>query len=285
MPASADTQNKEVLTFGLTMVRHGETQYNKDKLLQGQGIDTPLSETGRQQAGAAGLYLRDLKFTNVFASSMLRARQTADIIVKSNAHCSGLEIVLDPLLVERSFGIAEGGPVQCMKDMAKAAGQSCPDFTPPQGETPEQVRERIRGFLKSMFQRMVADHYGDGQPEPGERIRAPPDGDEPPAGRPDDGVRGLAAHALVVGHGAYLRVAVRHLVEELQSSVPCGLKPSHLFSSWPNTGISRFVLTLRRGEGGGGPAPADVRCVFVNRKDHLKSMSERGRGSVEDAAL
>ncbi|KAJ8373890.1 hypothetical protein SKAU_G00044700 [Synaphobranchus kaupii] len=115
MPATTDTQSEEMLTFVLTMIRHGETQYNKDKLLQGQGIDTPLSEIGRQQAGAAGLYLRDLKFTNVFVSDMLRARQTADIIVKNNAHRSGLEIVMDPLLKERSFGIVEGGPVQCMK--------------------------------------------------------------------------------------------------------------------------------------------------------------------------
>ncbi|KAI1882263.1 hypothetical protein AGOR_G00248880 [Albula goreensis] len=137
-----------MLTFGLTMVRHGETQYNKDKLLQGQGIDSPLSEIGKQQAEAAGNYLREVKFTNVFSSNMRRARQTADIIVKNNVHCSGVEIVSDPQLKERSFGIAEGGPVQNMKDMAKAAGQSCPDFTPPQGETPEQI---LRTFLSTFL--------------------------------------------------------------------------------------------------------------------------------------
>ncbi|KAJ8249660.1 hypothetical protein COCON_G00228760 [Conger conger] len=274
MPASAHTQSKELLTFGLTMVRHGETQYNKDRLLQGQGIDTPLSETGRQQSGAAGLYLRDLKFTNVFVSNMQRARQTADIIVKNNAHCSGLEIVVDPQLKERSFGIAEGGPVQCMKDMAKAAGQACGDFTPPQGETPEQVRERIRGFLSSMFQRMAADHCGDGQPEPRGRSQAALDTDDdtPLPGRPDDGLSDVGAHALVVGHGAYISLVVRHLVEELQCSLPGGLKASHSFSSCPNTGLCRFLLTLRAGER--GPEPGHVRCVFLNRRDHLKSSKE-----------
>lgn len=41
----------------------------------GQAIDSPLSETGLQQAEAAGLYLKDIVFSNVFVSDMLRARQ------------------------------------------------------------------------------------------------------------------------------------------------------------------------------------------------------------------
>lgn len=41
----------------------------------GQAVDVPLSETGLQQAEAAGCYLRDVKFTNVFASDLLRAKQ------------------------------------------------------------------------------------------------------------------------------------------------------------------------------------------------------------------
>lgn len=41
----------------------------------------------------------------------------------------------------QNFGIAEGGRVQDVKEMAKAAGQSFPGFTPPNGETQEQVRQ------------------------------------------------------------------------------------------------------------------------------------------------
>lgn len=40
----------------------------------------------------------------------------------------------------QSFGIAEGGRVIEMKNMAKAAGQPLPEFTPPEGETMEQVK-------------------------------------------------------------------------------------------------------------------------------------------------
>ena len=45
----------------------------------GQAIDSCLSETGVQQAEAAGRYLRDVTFTNVFVSNMLRARQVGFI--------------------------------------------------------------------------------------------------------------------------------------------------------------------------------------------------------------
>jgi len=38
------------------------------------------------------------------------------------------------------FGVAEGGRVIEMKNMAKAAGQPLPEFTPPEGETMEQVK-------------------------------------------------------------------------------------------------------------------------------------------------
>lgn len=41
----------------------------------GQAIDAPLSEAGLQQAEAAGRYLAHVKFTNVFVSNMLRAKQ------------------------------------------------------------------------------------------------------------------------------------------------------------------------------------------------------------------
>lgn len=42
--------------------------------------------------------------------------------------------------VSQSFGVAEGGRVEDMKNMAKAAGQPIPEYTPPEGETMDQVR-------------------------------------------------------------------------------------------------------------------------------------------------
>uniref|UniRef100_A0A8C8EI58 Uncharacterized protein n=1 Tax=Oncorhynchus tshawytscha TaxID=74940 RepID=A0A8C8EI58_ONCTS len=91
----------------------------------------------------------------------------------------------------------------------------------------------------------------------------------PLPGLPDNGMEGVPLHALVVSHGAYIRVAVRHFVEDLQCSLPQGLKMSTVLSACPNTGISRFVLIVSPTES--GLALSAVRCVFTNRKDHLTS--------------
>ncbi|KAM4618479.1 putative fructose-2,6-bisphosphatase TIGAR A [Polymixia lowei] len=254
------------LTFGLTFVRHGETQYNKDGLLQGQAIDSNLSEIGQRQAEAAAQYLKDVKFSNVFVSDMLRAKQTAEAIMKNNSSCSGLEMVCDPLLKERSFGIAEGQRVADLMSMAKAAGQSWPDFTPPEGETQEQVKERVKEFLEHMFQRIEADHWHDSglnEISPcAEPVMSPVEG------KADDGVQTIPLHALVVSHGAYIRVAVRYFVEELQCPLPQGCDKARMFSLSPNTGICRFIVTVRKEDG--RVKLSGIRCVFVHRGDHVK---------------
>ncbi|XP_028813642.1 G1/S-specific cyclin-D2a isoform X2 [Denticeps clupeoides] len=175
-------------------INFGETQCNKDGLLQGQSIDSPLSEAGERQARAAGSYLRDVGFTNVFVSDMIRAKQTAEIILKNNRKSSGLELVCESLLKERSFGIAEGQRVEDMRTMARAAGQSVPEFTPPDGETVEQVKLRFAAFLNRMFQRLMDDHRDKLQPFESAVNNC---AEAPQTGRPDDGVQDLPVHTLV----------------------------------------------------------------------------------------
>lgn len=53
---------------------------------------------------------------------------------------NNLSCLLNDFFVFQGFGTAEGGRVQDLKEMAEAAGQSFPGFTPPNGETQEQVR-------------------------------------------------------------------------------------------------------------------------------------------------
>uniref|UniRef100_A0A8C7TDT3 Fructose-2,6-bisphosphatase TIGAR B n=1 Tax=Oncorhynchus mykiss TaxID=8022 RepID=A0A8C7TDT3_ONCMY len=234
-------------------------------VLSGQGVDTSLSEPGLQQAEAAGLYLRELRFSNVFVSNLQRARQTVEIIMRNNVHSSGVEMVFDPLLRERGFGIAEGRPKEDLKNMANRAGQSLGS---------ERFQLRCKKFLKSLYQRMVDDHGCSGQSSAAvwrEAVAGAAESgtDGPLPGLPDDGMEGVPLHALVVSHGAYIRVAVRHFVEDLQCSLPQGLKMSKVLSACPNTGISRFVLIVSPTES--GLALSAVRCVFTNRKDHLTS--------------
>ncbi|XP_061678914.1 probable fructose-2,6-bisphosphatase TIGAR A [Syngnathoides biaculeatus] len=248
------------LRLGLTFVRHGETQFNKEGLLQGQAIDGPLSEVGLQQAEAAGHYLKDVKFSNLFVSDMLRARQTAETIVKHNSSCAGLQLVCDPLLKEKSFGIAEGKRVQEAKDMAKAAGQSFATFTPLHGETQEQVKQRVKEFWLKMVQQVWREHQLNRSDN--ERSSAPQlDGEEA-----DD----FPAHALVVSHGAYLCVTMRFLVDDLHCPVPDGCSRGRMFSLSPNAGVSRFVLTLMK-EDDEAFKVSHIQCLFVNKGDHIKT--------------
>ncbi|XP_041651534.1 probable fructose-2,6-bisphosphatase TIGAR A isoform X2 [Cheilinus undulatus] len=245
------------LTFGVTLVRHGETQYNKEGLLQGQAIDCPLSDIGLQQAEAAGRYLKDVKFSNVF---------TAETIMKHNSRRSGLQMVCEPLLKEKSFGIAEGGRVQDLKDMAKAAGQSLQTFTPPEGETVEQVKERVKEFWEKMLCRIGDEHWDDRGDE--EAALSAQQQTSPVDGEADDGVRGVPVHALVVTHGAYMCVAARYFVEELNCSLPQGSDKAHMFSLSPNTGLCRFLLTIRKEDD--KFRLTEMCCVFANRGDHVK---------------
>ena len=51
--------------------------------------------------------------------------------------------------VLQGFGVAEGRPKEDLKNMANAAGQSCRDYTPPGGETLDQVsRSQITWILQ-----------------------------------------------------------------------------------------------------------------------------------------
>ena len=62
------------------IVRHGETVWNKKKLLQGR-TDIELSDKGRELARITGENLRDTHFDMVFSSPLKRAYETASLIV------------------------------------------------------------------------------------------------------------------------------------------------------------------------------------------------------------
>jgi probable phosphoglycerate mutase len=86
------------------LVRHGETDWNLERRIQGS-TDIPLNETGRAQAGATGRLLARRSWDGVYASPLSRAFETGAIIARE----LGLaEPVAMPELVERNYGEAEG---------------------------------------------------------------------------------------------------------------------------------------------------------------------------------
>jgi broad specificity phosphatase PhoE len=88
----------------LYLARHGETPWNLEGRWQGH-TDVALSERGREQAAALGARLAGLGIAHVRASDLSRARETATIV----AAALGLtDVVVDPDLRERAFGVFEG---------------------------------------------------------------------------------------------------------------------------------------------------------------------------------
>lgn len=94
----------------------------------------------------------------------------------------------------------------------------------------------------------------------------------PVEGKADDGVRDVPVHVLVVTHGAYMRVAVKYFVEELNCPIPQDSNKAHMLSLSPNTGLCRFVVTLEKEED--RFSLSQISCVFIHRADHVKMWKE-----------
>ena len=85
------------------VVRHGQTEMNNRKALQGRS-DTPLNDVGRMQAQQVSLVFsgRGVTFDHVFSSPLVRAVETARLVAP------GVEVTTDERLIEMDYGPYEG---------------------------------------------------------------------------------------------------------------------------------------------------------------------------------
>ncbi|KAL6993710.1 phosphoglycerate mutase (2,3-diphosphoglycerate-independent) [Sarracenia purpurea var. burkii] len=89
----------------IIVIRHGETDWNASKRLQGQ-LDVELNDVGRKQAAAVAHRLsRERKISVVYSSDLKRALDTAETIASS---FEGLQVIKDPDLRERHLGDLQG---------------------------------------------------------------------------------------------------------------------------------------------------------------------------------
>ncbi|KAM0039683.1 putative phosphoserine phosphatase [Helianthus debilis subsp. tardiflorus] len=89
----------------IVVVRHGETEWNAEKRIQGH-LDVDLNDVGRQQAVAVAERLsRESKISAVYSSDLKRALETAETIA---SRCGGLQVIQDPNLRERHLGDLQG---------------------------------------------------------------------------------------------------------------------------------------------------------------------------------
>lgn len=85
--------------MNIWITRHGQTDYNKNKLMQGR-TDAPLNQRGIEQAKAARARIGDIKFDAVYSSPLKRAVTTASIIGGADIK----DIIIDDRLIEVDFG-------------------------------------------------------------------------------------------------------------------------------------------------------------------------------------
>ena len=85
------------------MIRHGETDWNKKRKLQGQ-VDIPLNEFGRLLAKETAPALADVPFAVCYTSPLKRAAETARLVLGDRE----VPIVPDKRIQEMSFGEFEG---------------------------------------------------------------------------------------------------------------------------------------------------------------------------------
>lgn len=97
------------------LTRHGETEWNEKKIVQGQS-DIPLNIKGELQSKQLGEKLKDVHFEAVFSSDLIRARKTAEIIILEKK----LAVVTTKALRERLFGRFEGKHID---ELRKALGE------------------------------------------------------------------------------------------------------------------------------------------------------------------
>lgn len=159
----------------LTLIRHGETDWNRARRIQGS-TDIPLNDTGREQARAAAAALRERGGelpVNVASSDLSRARETAEIIA---AELGAAAPRVYPGLRERSYGEAEG--VDATEFLQRWGDWHSAEV--PGAEPWPHLRRRALSALS----RAVRDHRA--QTAPG------------------------AASLVVVTHGALIREVIRH---------------------------------------------------------------------------
>jgi broad specificity phosphatase PhoE len=98
--------------YRLTLLRHAETAWNAEGLLQGDS-DQPLSSVGLWQAGRLRDRLAGQEFTAAYASDLARAIATAQTVLERHP---AVPLTALPMLREVSFGAAEGLPYEAYQN-------------------------------------------------------------------------------------------------------------------------------------------------------------------------
>lgn len=132
----------------LYLLRHGQTEFNVKKLVQGR-CDSPLTDLGRQQAGMAAAWLKahNVVPDKVVSSPLGRAMDTAQLVA---CELLGPDTAVEPCegIIERSYGTFEEGPHDALPADVWDPGE---DLIPFGGEGSHALQERMVGTLTNLM--------------------------------------------------------------------------------------------------------------------------------------
>lgn len=131
----------------LYILRHGVTVANEQGLSAGT-LETELTETGINQARAAGNFLKQLSIPQIFSSPQIRTRKTVDAL------SLGVPVEFDPRLREMCFGEYEGIPFELRRKNGYAFEKffNDPTLRLPKGENYQEVESRLLSFINEKLQ-------------------------------------------------------------------------------------------------------------------------------------
>ena len=143
----------------LYLVRHAETDYNRNKIVQGRGVDVPLNELGLSQASELARRFQSIQLDAIYSSTLIRAVQTAKLI--AGYHQVPLIQMRD--LEEMSWGIYEGRArspelIEAFKKMKDEWGNGNYAYGVEAGESILDVEERGLRAVNYIARKHIGDH-------------------------------------------------------------------------------------------------------------------------------
>lgn len=138
----------------ITFVRHGETENNLSGILIDQ-LGGVLTKKGIAQAKKLGKRLSKEKFDIIYCSDSSRTKQTAKEIIK---HHKKVPIIYSEELRELSRGDFVGKHGKELWNVFLESGEDFAEFKPKNGESPNELKHRIKKFLKKTHKKHKGEH-------------------------------------------------------------------------------------------------------------------------------
>ncbi|CAG8451071.1 5603_t:CDS:2 [Diversispora eburnea] len=206
----------------VTVVRHGETNSNLKRILQGH-INTILNKTGREQSELVSHRLRKMKFDHIYTSDLSRTKKTAEIIAKNHPD---VPLTEDIRLRERDLGRLSGLSIYKALDLIKEEELTWSDY----GESDEDFKAQVVDF----FNDMIAKHL----PRNDGSVIQSSNSKDSLKNKP--GMMKRNPHVLIVTHGGTINKLVKeHLIMDLGFFVNNYLSMKHKAK---NSSVTKFVV-------------------------------------------